>query len=172
VSPIRDVTANRQERKEDLSLDSSRKAINLRFVHLLAIPIVSSLHVNLIEASKAKALKDQYPEIELVQANLDDPASLDHAMTGAYGVYGVTNFWEHFYDGEIRQGKALVDAAKKSGIKHFVWSTLDHDEEILVPHFESKWHVDGVFSIEHFTDYRIFESERGSQNDFIHGLLY
>lgn len=36
----------------------------------------------------------------------------------------VTNYWDPAtgYDGEIRQGKNLVDAAVAAGVKHFVWS--------------------------------------------------
>src|SRR5581483_1432369 len=33
---------------------------------------------------------------EVVQADLDDEASLCRAFEAAYGVYAVTNFWEHF----------------------------------------------------------------------------
>src|SRR5271170_2080391 len=91
-------------------------------------------------ASRAKALKTEIPDIEVVEANMDDPASMEKVMDGAYGVFGVTQFWEHGYEAEVRQGKVMVDAAKKAGVKHFVWSTFDHSD---VPHFESKWEVDG-----------------------------
>ena len=33
--------------------------------------------------------------IEVVTADLDDPKSLKVAVTGAYGVFAVTNYWEH-----------------------------------------------------------------------------
>ena len=42
----------------------------------------------------AQALKAKGAEV--VQANIDDVESLKKAFAGAYGVYGVTNFWEHF----------------------------------------------------------------------------
>lgn len=36
-------------------------------------------------------------------------------MKGAYGVFGVTNYWEsHSSETEIKQGKAMADAAKVS----------------------------------------------------------
>lgn len=105
---------------------------------ILIVPPLRQLTV----ASKAQALKT-YSGVEIVRAKLDEPASVEEAMRGAYGVYGVTNFWEHGYDGEVRQGKTLVDAAKKAGVKHFIWSTFDHSEQ-RVPHFESKWEVDGT----------------------------
>ena len=94
-------------------------------------------------ASKAQSLKIQFPEIELVKASLDDPPSLVNALNGAYGVFGVTDFWEHGSDAETRQGKALVDAAKANKVQHFIWSTLDKTEDPLVPHFHSKWLIDG-----------------------------
>jgi uncharacterized protein YbjT (DUF2867 family) len=90
-------------------------------------------------------LKSKYPEVEVVKASLDDPASLTAPLKGAYGVFGVTDFWEHGGDTETRQGKALVDAAKAAGVKHFVWSTLDNGDP-QVPHWITKAAVDGTIS--------------------------
>lgn len=87
-------------------------------------------------------LRNKVPEIEIVVANLDDADSVLNALQGAYGVFGVTDFWEHGYDAEVRHGKNLVDAAKAVGVKHFVWSTFA--ENSGVPHFDSKWEVDGM----------------------------
>jgi uncharacterized protein YbjT (DUF2867 family) len=42
------------------------------------------------------------------------------------------------FAGEEKQGKDLVDTAKKIGVKHFVWVTLDHSG---VPHFDTKARV-------------------------------
>ena len=33
---------------------------------------------------------------EVVEANVDDPDTLDRAFEGAYGAYCVTFFWNHF----------------------------------------------------------------------------
>src|SRR5215510_8852925 len=43
---------------------------------------------------KAKTLAAKGAEV--VKADLDDVESLKKAFAGAYAVYGVTNFWEHF----------------------------------------------------------------------------
>src|SRR6266516_3199979 len=43
---------------------------------------------------KAKALASAGAEV--VAANLDDVESLKKAFARVHGVYGVTNFWEHF----------------------------------------------------------------------------
>lgn len=108
-------------------------------------PLFSKNYTLIVLASKAQQLKSQYPEIELVKASLEDASSLEQALKGAYGVFGLTNFWEHGAEGETRQGKNLVDAAKVAGIKHFVYSTLDNGDP-KVPHFVSKWEVDGIFN--------------------------
>ena len=60
----------------------------------------------------------------------------------------MTNFWEHGSEGEIRHGKNMVDAAKKMGVRHFIYSTLDGIEP-HVPHWTSKAEVDGTSSLTH-----------------------
>src|SRR5262245_61313239 len=60
---------------------------------------------------KAKALAAKGGEV--VEANLDDVESLKKAFSGAHGVYGVTNFWEHFSaEKEKAQAKNIAEAAK------------------------------------------------------------
>jgi uncharacterized protein YbjT (DUF2867 family) len=125
-------------------------------------------------ASKALALQRDVPEIELDVANFDDPEALNEAMKGCYGVFGVTDFIEHGYDGEVRHGKALVDAAKSAGVKHFVYSTFDHTEPgdgIPVPHFESKWTVDGI-QIPYGFNCRISSPIGSSLDVVVHGNVY
>ncbi len=72
-------------------------------------------------SDKAISLKNAGAEI--VTGDMDDIESLLHAMKDCYGVLGVTSFWEHFSK-ELEQGKNLIDAVQKSGIKHFVLHTL------------------------------------------------
>jgi len=94
--------------------------------------------------SKSPAIQELVSKgAEVAQADLNDLESLKKAMRGAYGVFGVTNFWapEVGYEGEVRQGKNLVNAAKATGIQHFVWSTLDHTTA-KPSHWESKAEVD------------------------------
>lgn len=79
---------------------------------------------------------------EVVQGDLEDILLLRTAMDGCYGVFGVTNYWEHF-DGEYRQGRNLVDAVAASKIEHFVFSTLPYAKKISqgvleVPHLDVK----------------------------------
>lgn len=80
---------------------------------------------------------------ELIQGDLNDPASVKRAVEGAYGVFSVQNFMETGFDGEIRQGKALANAAKAAGVQHFVYSSVvSADRHTGLPHFESKWQIE------------------------------
>jgi uncharacterized protein YbjT (DUF2867 family) len=80
---------------------------------------------------------------DLVRGNLDDRASLDQALRGAYGCYSVQNFWEIGVEGEVRQGIALADAARDAGVQHFVYSSVaSANHRTGIPHFESKWRIE------------------------------
>src|SRR5436305_4877697 len=92
---------------------------------------------------------DKHRELaeEVVEADVDKPETLKAAFEGAHGVFLVTNF----YGGadELKQATAAVRAAKNSGVKHFIWSTLPDVEAISggkfdVPHFTGKAKVDRV----------------------------
>ncbi len=92
------------------------------------------------ESERARALAQA--GAETVRGDLGNPESLQAAMKGCYGVFGVTNFWEHF-EKEAFHGKNLIDAVKEAGIEHFVFSTLPsaqkHSEgKLEVPHFDLK----------------------------------
>lgn len=57
----------------------------------------------------------------------------------------MTNYWDKAdMDLEIRQGKAIADAAKVTGVKHYIWSSLPHVSKLTdgvlkhVYHFDSK----------------------------------
>jgi uncharacterized protein YbjT (DUF2867 family) len=77
--------------------------------------------------NSAAAKKLAAKGVEVVEAELDDVESLKKAFEGAWGVYGVTNYWEHGGDGETRHGKNMVDAAKFAGVSHFVYATMGID---------------------------------------------
>jgi len=88
-------------------------------------------------SEKAKALVQRGAEV--VAGDLGDVHSLTKAFTGVYGVFGVTDFWTA-QGKETEHGKHLVDAAKATGVQHFVWSTLDGGHG--VSHFDTKAAVD------------------------------
>ena len=108
----------------------------------------------------AKALAAKGAEV--VSANLDDVESLKKVFAGAHGVFGVTNFWEHFSaEKEKAQAKNIAEAAKAAGVKHVIWSTLEDtrkfmsaddkrmpmlQEKYRVPHFDAKAEANAYFS--------------------------
>jgi len=92
-------------------------------------------------ASAAQELTRQ--GVEVVQGDLEDPASLERAARGVYGVYSVQDFWSVGVKREVQQGKNVADAAKKSGVEHFVYSSAGGAERNSgIDHFESKWEVE------------------------------
>ena len=52
--------------------------------------------------------------VELVQGDLEDPASIAGAAAGVYGIYSVQDFWAVGAKREVQQGKNVADAAKKA----------------------------------------------------------
>lgn len=94
--------------------------------------------------------------IQVVEGNQDDVASLfanaakacNGPIWGVYSVQisqgkGVT------HEGEIRQGKAMVDESVKAGVKHFVYSSVERggdelswENETPIPHFRSKFQIE------------------------------
>lgn len=79
---------------------------------------------------------------EVVHGDLDDRASLRAALKGCEGVFGVTNYWEHF-DRELEHGHNLINAVAGSEVEHFVFSSLPGvakatNGELKAPHFDLK----------------------------------
>ena len=108
----------------------------------------------------AKALAELGAEV--VQADLEDPASVEAAFAGAHGAFCVTFFWVDFSpETEMRHARTMASAAKSAGVHHVIWSTLE-DTRLRVPladnrlptlqgkykcpHFDSKGSADGVFA--------------------------
>ncbi len=111
------------------------------------------------DSDKAKALAAAGAEV--VAANVDDEASLSRAFAGAYGAFCVTFFWDHFSaEKEVEEAGKMARAAKASGVKHVIWSTLDDTRTFMplddprmptlhgkykVPHFDGKGEADQAF---------------------------
>ena len=80
---------------------------------------------------------------EVVQADLEDRASLDRALEGAAALFSVQDFLEAGVDAEQRQGFNLTDAAAVSSLEHIVYSGASTmDRNTGVPHLDSKWEVE------------------------------
>jgi uncharacterized protein YbjT (DUF2867 family) len=81
--------------------------------------------------------------IEPVRGDFDDAASLDRALAGAYGAFSVQQYRGVGTDGEIRQGKAFAEAAKRAGVQHFVYTSVAKASlGTGVPQFESKLEIE------------------------------
>jgi uncharacterized protein YbjT (DUF2867 family) len=81
--------------------------------------------------------------VEVVQGDLEDPSSVASATAGVYGVYSVQDFWAVGAKREVQQGKNVADAAKKAGVKHFVYSSVGGAERNTgITHWESKWEIE------------------------------
>ena len=112
-------------------------------------------------SASAKKITERYPDVHLVQGDLNDAPALFKAAqdtlksTGRpekiWGVYsvqvslgpGVT------FESEVTQGKALIDESVKQGVSHFVYSSVDRggnlksfDNETPIPHFQSKYQIE------------------------------
>jgi len=80
---------------------------------------------------------------EVVQGDMEDPASLQRALKGAYGVYSVQDFWTVGAKREVQQGKNLADAALTAGVGHFVYSSVGGAERNSgIAHWETKWEIE------------------------------
>lgn len=103
------------------------------------------------DVTRPKALALQALGAELVKGDLNDEASVETALKGAYGAFVVTNFWDHHSkEKEVCQGKLVADTAKRLGLKHVVYSGLENVKRLSggkleVPHFDGKGEVEEYF---------------------------
>ncbi|OGE53436.1 hypothetical protein PENARI_c008G05275 [Penicillium arizonense] len=101
------------------------------------------------ESDKAQALETlgAVP----VRGDLTVPSSLSVPLKGAWGVFGVTDFYDtNILDdplSEEQQGRNLAKAAAEAGVECFLWSTLPSSSEIsggqfITQLYEGKHNVD------------------------------
>ncbi|MEV8588173.1 NmrA/HSCARG family protein [Streptomyces sp. NPDC051180] len=103
-----------------------------------------TVHALVRDPGKAEARSLEEAGAVLVRGDLDDPASLLAAMKDADGVFSVQTFrGPGGCEAEVRQGRAVADAAVEAGVRHFVYSSVGGaDRDTRVPHFESKLEVE------------------------------
>ncbi|RCJ39621.1 NmrA family protein [Nostoc minutum NIES-26] len=95
------------------------------------------------DPNKPPAQALQQAGAELLVGDFGDRASLDRALQGIYGVFSLQTFLQGGLSAEIRNGKAVADAAKAVGIQHFVYSSVGSAERNTgIPHFDSKFQVE------------------------------
>jgi uncharacterized protein YbjT (DUF2867 family) len=97
------------------------------------------------DANKPAATELATAGTEVVAGDMDNPAELDAAFKGVYGVFSVQNYWlpNVGFDGEVRQGKSVAAAAKAAGVQHFVYTSVGAAHRGMgQKHFESKWLIE------------------------------
>lgn len=97
------------------------------------------------DVTKPQALALAALGAELAAGDMDNRAELDAAFTGADAVFSVQNYWLPGvgFEGEVRQGKLVVDAAQAAGVKHFVYSSVGAAHRGMgQKHFASKHEIE------------------------------
>jgi uncharacterized protein YbjT (DUF2867 family) len=106
------------------------------------------------EGEAARALAGNGAEV--ARGDLDDAASLEKALAGAWGVFAVQNTWEAGVEGEEQQGKRLAELARRAGVHHFVYSSVGSAHRHTgIPHFENKWRIEQTVRKLAFPSYAI-----------------
>ena len=92
----------------------------------------------------------------IVQADFDDPASMERALEGVWGVFAVQNTWEAGVEREEAQGKRIAQLAKKAGLQHFVYTSVSSAQHNTgIPHFDNKWRIEETVCSLGFPSYTI-----------------
>lgn len=79
----------------------------------------------------------------LVKADMADLNSLQSAFKDCYGVFSVQNYFEYGGEKEVQYGKNMIDAAKKTKVSHFIYSSVcNAGDSTKVPHFETKYAIE------------------------------
>jgi len=105
----------------------------------------------------------------VVEADLDDEASVRQAFDGVHGAYVMTNYFAERTPEqeaartpaqmELQQAEAAARAARDAGVAHLIWSTLEDTRPFFgdsdrvptlegrykVPHFDAKAEADQLF---------------------------
>ncbi|KAM5152035.1 nmrA-like family domain-containing protein 1 [Mantella aurantiaca] len=103
------------------------------------------------DVSKPAAVKLKEAGAEVVAADLDDEKSMKAALSGAYGAFVVTTFFDQFSkEKEVAQGKLIADLCKQQGLQHVVFSGLENVNKLTggkleVLHFDGKGEVEEYF---------------------------
>ena len=94
------------------------------------------------ESDAAKAVARE-TGADLIQGDLNDPASLKSALEGAWGVFAVQNTWEAGVAGEEEQGKRIATLARETGIQHYVYTSVGSaHRKTGIPHFDNKYRIE------------------------------
>lgn len=91
------------------------------------------------EAARALAARG----VQVVEGDLDDAASLERALAGAWGVFAVQNTWEAGVAREEEQGKRIAEVARRVGVQHYVYTSVGSAHlRTGIPHFDNKARIE------------------------------
>ncbi|CAJ0966172.1 unnamed protein product [Ranitomeya imitator] len=98
------------------------------------------------DTTKPAAVKLKEAGAEVVSADLDDEKSLEAALSGAYGAFLVTNFWEHFN----KEKEITQNLSKRLALEIVVFSGLENVKKLTegkleVLHFDGKGEIEEYF---------------------------
>ncbi len=126
------------------------------------------------DSDAAKALAARGAEV--VTADLDDEASLVEALKGAYGAYFVTAVWEYnTVEREQAQARAMAGAAKATGIRHAIWSTLPDTRAYIALDDDRVPTLEGRYKVPHFdgkAEAEAYFTEAGVPTTFLSTTFY
>ncbi|MBV9163027.1 MAG: NmrA family NAD(P)-binding protein [Pseudonocardiales bacterium] len=121
------------------------------------------------DAHSPKAQELAAAGADVVEADLNDEASVRRALDGVHGAYVVTNYFVERTpeqeaertraEMELEQAEAAARAARDAGVGHVIWSTLEDTRLFFgdsdrvpslqgrykVPHFDAKGEADQIF---------------------------
>jgi uncharacterized protein YbjT (DUF2867 family) len=81
--------------------------------------------------------------VDIVKGDLDDEATLRHALAGVWGVFGVQNAGEAGVEQEEAQGKRLATLAREAGVEHYVYTSVGSaHKQTGIPHFDNKGRIE------------------------------
>ncbi|MET0473270.1 MAG: NmrA/HSCARG family protein [Mycobacterium sp.] len=108
----------------------------------------------------AKARELAAAGAEVVEADLEDGASLRTAFEGADGAFVVTNYWAQRTPeeeaertraaAELAQAGTAALAAAQAGVGHVIWSTLEDTRDFFTGRDDDVPSVDGTYKVPHF----------------------
>lgn len=92
-----------------------------------------------MDSAAAQALREQ--GVEVAGGSYEDGASLDAALAGADAVFSVQPAPFADPDSERTQARALIEAARKAGIRHFIHSSVSNtgDFRAMKGWAEGRW---------------------------------
>jgi len=111
-------------------------------------------------SGEARSLAALAPaRVEFVEGLASDPAVVQAAVAGAFGVFCNTNFFAAVsVEAEYAEGVAWLEAARSAGVEHFIWSSLDSmgglsHGRLPCPHFDAKAAVGAYIDRRRADDY-------------------